>query len=134
MIHIRNTNCNADIPIPFYVSDFLELREKAAVTLCGMVLLFSRRVATKEIRDVQRNLDELRQRRYAMSNVILRLPQVKIKVGLSRSSIYAAAAQGKFPNPIRLRARAVGWLESEIEDWIRERVKYSRGCHESSAH
>jgi prophage regulatory protein len=61
-----------------------------------------------------------------MSNEILRLPRVKIKAGLSRSSIYAAVAQGKFPKPIKLQVRAVGWLESEIEEWIRERVKDSR--------
>jgi len=61
-----------------------------------------------------------------MSNV-LRLPQVKIKVGLSRSSIYAAVAQGKFPNPIRLGARAVGWLESDVDEWVTQQVERSRG-------
>jgi prophage regulatory protein len=60
-----------------------------------------------------------------MSNV-LRLPQVKIKVGLSRSSIYAAVAQGKFPNPIRLGARAVGWLESDVDEWVSQQVELSR--------
>ncbi|MFY9940128.1 MAG: AlpA family phage regulatory protein [Silvibacterium sp.] len=60
-----------------------------------------------------------------MSNV-LRLPQVKIKVGLSRSSIYAAVAQGKFPNPIRLGARAVGWLESDVDKWVSQQVELSR--------
>lgn len=62
----------------------------------------------------------------AMLNAILRLPEVKTRVGLSRSAIYLAVSREEFPRPIRLGARAVGWLESEIEEWIRERVKHSR--------
>jgi prophage regulatory protein len=60
-----------------------------------------------------------------MSNV-LRLPQVKTKVGLSRSSIYAAIAQGSFPSPIRLGARAVGWLESDVDEWVSQQIELSR--------
>jgi prophage regulatory protein len=62
-----------------------------------------------------------------VSNVILRLPQVKCRVGLSRSSIYLAMAQGTFPQPVRLGARAVGWLEVEIDAWIRHKVQVTRG-------
>jgi hypothetical protein len=29
---------------------------------------------------------------------------------------------GRFPNSISLGARAVGWLESEIESWINDRI------------
>ena len=57
---------------------------------------------------------------------ILRLPAVKTRVGLSRSAIYLAVSHAEFPRPVRLGVRAVGWLESEIEDWLRERVKQSR--------
>jgi prophage regulatory protein len=63
-----------------------------------------------------------------MSDAFLRLPQVKIRVGLSRSSIYMAISEGKFPRPVRLGTRAVGWLESEIEAWVLQQVKLSRGC------
>jgi len=41
-----------------------------------------------------------------MPNAIRRLPQVKIKVGLSRSSIYSAIAEKRFPQPVRLGPRA----------------------------
>jgi len=61
-----------------------------------------------------------------MPNAILRLPQVKIKVGLSRSSIDSAIAEKRFPQPVRLGARAVGWLESEIDAWVSERIELSR--------
>ena len=53
-----------------------------------------------------------------MTNFILRLPAVKLRTGLSRSSIYLRISQGKFPAPVSLGARAVGWIESEIDDWL----------------
>lgn len=61
-----------------------------------------------------------------MSNIILRLPQVKVRVGLSRSSIYAAIAQSRFPKPVELGPRAVGWLDSEIDAWVMQQVESSR--------
>ena len=61
-----------------------------------------------------------------MMQAFLRLPVVKARVGLSRSTIYARIAQGTFPKPISLGERAVGWLESDIIFWIEERVNESR--------
>ena len=61
-----------------------------------------------------------------MSQVILRLPQVKLRVGLSRSSIYLAVSHGNFPKPVRLGARVVGWLESEVDAWLRQQIERSR--------
>jgi prophage regulatory protein len=59
-------------------------------------------------------------------NVVLRLPSVKARTGLSRSSIYLGIARNEFPRPISLGARAVGWLEHEIEDWLASKVAQSR--------
>jgi prophage regulatory protein len=61
-----------------------------------------------------------------MTNVILRLPAVKAKTGLCRSAIYQHVADGSFPRPVSLGARAVGWIESEIETWISRKIKESR--------
>jgi prophage regulatory protein len=57
---------------------------------------------------------------------ILRLPSVKACTGLSRSTIYLRIKEGSFPKPISLGARAVGWLESEIEEWLDYQIKQSR--------
>ncbi|KIF81277.1 helix-turn-helix transcriptional regulator [Noviherbaspirillum autotrophicum] len=57
---------------------------------------------------------------------ILRLQQVKEHTGLSRSTIYALIKAGLFPAPILLGARAVGWLESDVSEFIEGRVKASR--------
>lgn len=58
---------------------------------------------------------------------ILRRKQVEDRVGLSCSTLYAGIAAGTFPKPIQLGAQSVGWLESEIDTWLRERVAASRG-------
>ena len=56
---------------------------------------------------------------------LLRLPEVKGLVGLSRSTIYVMVEQGLFPQQVLLGQRAVAWWESEILAWIasRPRVK-----------
>lgn len=62
-----------------------------------------------------------------MPTQILRLPEVKARTGLSRSTIYNYIQKGAFPSPISLGPRAVGWIESEIEGWLRKRICGSRG-------
>ena len=49
---------------------------------------------------------------------VLRLRDVGARTGQATSTIYAAMASGKFPRPIPLGDRAVGWLEAEIDSWI----------------
>ena len=61
-----------------------------------------------------------------MANTILRLPHVKQRTGLSRSTIYLRMSEGTFPKSISLGERTVGWLEDEIEGWIAERVNSRR--------
>lgn len=60
------------------------------------------------------------------TQTIIRLPQVKQRTGLSRSTIYALIKDGKFKTPISLGARAVGWLDSDVDEFIAARVKASR--------
>jgi prophage regulatory protein len=57
-----------------------------------------------------------------MSNKILRLPAVKTKTGLSRSTIYARVSQGTFPAALSLGPNTVGWLEADIEEWIDQQI------------
>lgn len=62
-----------------------------------------------------------------MAHTILRLPVVKARTGLSRSSIYLRISEGKFPAPISLGGgRAVGWLEAEINEWLTKQIESSR--------
>jgi prophage regulatory protein len=57
----------------------------------------------------------------------LRLRQVCHLTGLGRSMIYQMQAEGRFPQRIKLGERAVGWLESEVRDWLATRIETSRG-------
>lgn len=49
---------------------------------------------------------------------ILRLPAIKAATGKSRSSIYQGVADGTFPRPVALGARAIGWRESDLAAWL----------------
>ena len=57
---------------------------------------------------------------------ILRKPEVIAKVGYSGMHISRLEKAGKFPARIKLNpegnGNAVGWLESEIDEWIAARV------------
>ena len=66
---------------------------------------------------------------------ILRRKQVEARTGLSRSSIYARLRQNPkrpgdydptFPKPISVGAKAVGWIEAEIDAWLTAQVEKSR--------
>jgi prophage regulatory protein len=58
--------------------------------------------------------------------IFLRLPEVKAVTGLSKSSVYALIRERGFPQPVRLGARAVAWVRSEVRQWAAERVNASR--------
>jgi prophage regulatory protein len=53
---------------------------------------------------------------------VLRRREVEHRTGLGRSAIYALIAKDKFPKPIRLTEKAVGWTEASVEAWIAERI------------
>ena len=64
--------------------------------------------------------------RILMKNKMLRLENVKSKTGLSRSTIYRLMDEGRFPHQINLGYRAVAWLESEVDNWLDEKISSSR--------
>lgn len=62
-----------------------------------------------------------------MTHTILRLPAVRTRTGLSRSTIYLRISEGSFPKPISLGGgRAVGWIEAEVDDWLNRQIEASR--------
>ncbi len=61
-----------------------------------------------------------------MKATILRLPAVKARTGLSRSTIYLRISKGNFPAPISLGGRAVGWVEADVDRWLTRRIAASR--------
>ena len=53
---------------------------------------------------------------------VLKLKDVLSKTGLGKTTLYKLISLSEFPKPIGLGLRSVGWLESEIEAWIQEKV------------
>ena len=72
-----------------------------------------------------------------MAIVILRRDEVERRTGLSRSAIYAKLKVNPnrpyefdpdFPKPIRLGSQAVGWVECELEAWLKDQIAKSRSA------
>jgi prophage regulatory protein len=60
-----------------------------------------------------------------VSNIPLRMirfPTVRDRTGLSRSTIWRLERQGEFPRHRRISPNAVGWLEHEVDAWIKLRM------------
>lgn len=57
---------------------------------------------------------------------ILKLPEVMAATALSRSSIYAYIQAKKFPAPVRIGVRAVGWESELVTKWLEDRINASR--------
>lgn len=53
---------------------------------------------------------------------IIRLKEVIDLTGLARSTIYKYVADREFPVPLPLGDRCVGWLESEVQEWILAKI------------
>lgn len=64
---------------------------------------------------------------------VLRIKQVQERLGLGRSTIYdrmdpdSPRYDSTFPRPISLGISAVGWIESEIDQWIEARASARSG-------
>ena len=62
-----------------------------------------------------------------MTVIFLKRPEIEQRTGLKRSTIYDKMKAGTFPKPVKLGARAVAWLEPEIDAWIKERISQRGG-------
>jgi prophage regulatory protein len=86
------------------------------------------------LRDREHNAERRRQRvaesrQRAVATVktaglrrILRLPEVEAVTGKKRSQIYEDILNGRFPAPVPLGERAVGWMEDEVAAWQDARI------------
>ena len=52
----------------------------------------------------------------------LRLPEVMRMTGLSKASIYRGMESGDFPRNKKLGPRCVGWLSTDVYDWMMRRL------------
>lgn len=64
-----------------------------------------------------------------MPQTFYRMPKVSEKTGLSASTIWLKVKRKEFPAPVRIsgpEGRAVGWVSTEVDDWIAARIADSR--------
>ena len=57
-----------------------------------------------------------------MEERFVRFKELRLRVGLSRSTIWRLVQTDQFPRPRRIAKSATGWLASEVDSWIQERA------------
>ncbi|EDJ9061814.1 TPA: helix-turn-helix transcriptional regulator [Enterobacter roggenkampii] len=62
-----------------------------------------------------------------MSNTLIRLPEVQRRTGYSKAWIYRLMSQQRFPKTVKIGSRAIAFIESEIDEWVNQRIAESRG-------
>ncbi|MEN0583413.1 MULTISPECIES: AlpA family transcriptional regulator [unclassified Kosakonia] len=61
-----------------------------------------------------------------MPKVLIRLPEVQRRTGYSKAWIYRLLKEKRFPQSIKIGSRSIAFVESEIDDWINQRIEESR--------
>ncbi|WP_261640053.1 helix-turn-helix transcriptional regulator [Erwinia mallotivora] len=61
-----------------------------------------------------------------MTTTLIRLPEVQRRTGYSKAWIYRLMSQERFPRSIKVGARSIAFIESEMDDWINQRIDESR--------
>lgn len=54
---------------------------------------------------------------------LIKLKTVMDCTGLARSTVYKFIAEDRFPKPVKLGTRMVAWVESEIQQWILDKIE-----------
>lgn len=61
------------------------------------------------------------------SNIrLIRMPEVLSKTGFKKSWIYLLISNNSFPKPIKMGARAIAFVEAEIDEWVEDRINEYR--------
>ncbi|QXN62811.1 helix-turn-helix transcriptional regulator [Serratia fonticola] len=58
---------------------------------------------------------------------LIRLPEVQRRVGYGKAWVYKLIAQNRFPKPVKIGTRSIAFIESEVDEWISQRIAESRG-------
>ena len=55
--------------------------------------------------------------------LFIRLPDVRQRVGMSKSQIYKLIAQDQFPKPVKVSRRISCWVAAEVDSWIKNKIE-----------
>lgn len=56
----------------------------------------------------------------------IRLSEVQLRTGYSKAWIYRLIKESRFPKSVKIGSRAIAFIESEVNDWIEQRIAESR--------
>lgn len=62
-----------------------------------------------------------------MSQSFIRLSEVQRRTGYSKAWIYRLLKEQRFPQSVKIGSRSIAFVESEVDDWINQRIAESRG-------
>ncbi|WP_313682762.1 AlpA family transcriptional regulator [Pantoea sp.] len=62
-----------------------------------------------------------------MSKSLIRLSEVQRRTGYSKAWIYRLLKESRFPKSVKIGSRSIAFIESEIDEWIDQRISESRG-------
>lgn len=62
-----------------------------------------------------------------MQQTLIKLPEVMRRTGCGKAWIYRLIQQKRFPASVKIGTRAIAFVESEIDEWINQRIAESRG-------
>lgn len=60
------------------------------------------------------------------SQSLIRITEVQRRTGFGKAWIYRLMSQGKFPASVKIGSRSIAFVESEIDEWINQRIEESR--------
>jgi prophage regulatory protein len=58
---------------------------------------------------------------------LIRLSEVQRRTGYSKAWLYRLMSEQRFPAAIKIGSRSIAFIESEIDEWIKQRIAESRG-------
>jgi prophage regulatory protein len=64
---------------------------------------------------------------------ILRRADVEARCGFKRAHLYKLIRDGKFPRPLRIGIRAVGWDSIDVDQWIAEQLRGAPSQEDANA-
>ncbi|HAK6956765.1 TPA: AlpA family transcriptional regulator [Salmonella enterica] len=62
-----------------------------------------------------------------MSQSLIRFSEVQKRTGYSKAWLYRLMSQQRFPAAIKIGSCSIAFIESEIDEWINQRIAESRG-------
>ncbi len=54
---------------------------------------------------------------------LLSWPEVRLRIPLSRGTVWAMRRSGTFPDPVRISAARIAWRESDLAEWVNDRAR-----------